>query len=94
MKNLVLALLITTAIVALCGMQNPPEVTSISFDGGKTRLTGNVMIEINEWSGGLSYPLAAKIKQTPEGNVVVFDIGQPVLRFTQPTSMQPTTGNK
>lgn len=57
MKNLLSAVALTTLVILLCGSAPPPTVSSISFDGGKTKLTGDVVVNFHVWRKGRREPV-------------------------------------
>lgn len=55
MKNAAIATLLL-AVAVLMGAKHQEPVTSISFDGGKTQLHGDIKIEIQPSNGGWVAP--------------------------------------
>lgn len=85
MKNLVLAFLLTTGIIMLCGMQKPNNVTSISFDGGKTELRGNVVVKINIWTPQGYQAVTPAMTPSPDGSSIELYFGSGWVPLGTPT---------
>lgn len=68
MKNAAIAVLLL-AVAVLMGAKHQEPVTSISFDGGKTQLHGDIKIEIQPSNGGWVPPPYVNAKS---GTVMIY----------------------